>query len=189
MQNPVTAARRASAATIPPRTAPAVAQPARYASRGGAEEREADHVREPRRAAVLERPLAESRLQHLEVEDACEAPASPEGEAERELEREQREQQPPARQHREQARRGRRRPGSSAVRGHRSPRCRGTDRLDASLCEVCPRAECRCALESLGRGQIRASRPRGGVARRHGGRLCVHGVAEADAEPDPRDAE
>ena len=67
--------------------------------RGGGEEPEPDHVREPRRPAVLERPLAEPRLQHLEVEDAREAPAPPEREAERELQREERQQQPPAGQH------------------------------------------------------------------------------------------
>ncbi len=42
-------------------------------------------------------------------------------------------------------------------------------------------------IESPGRGQICTSRARRGAARVHGARLRVHGVAEADEEPDRRD--
>ena len=73
-QKPVTAASSASAATMPPSTAPSVVQPTRYATEAALEEAEPDHVREAWRAAVLERPFAEPRLQHLVVEDAGEAP-------------------------------------------------------------------------------------------------------------------
>ena len=58
--------------------------------------READHVREPRRARVLETALAEARLDELEVEEAGEAVATPEEQSDRELEREQRQQPPRA---------------------------------------------------------------------------------------------
>ena len=84
---------------MPPSTAP-TRRPARRRRRPTRrEESEPDHVREPRRPAVLERPFAEPRLEHLVVEDAREAPASAEHEPERELQCEQRQQHPPAGQH------------------------------------------------------------------------------------------
>ena len=69
-------------------------RPSQVRERRGREHCQADHVREARRARVLQRSLAEPRLQHLEVEEAGQAPAAAEREAERELEREQREQPP-----------------------------------------------------------------------------------------------
>src|SRR2546430_2822957 len=64
-------------------------------ARRRAEEDDADDVRETRRPAVLDRPFAEARLQHLEVEQARQAVAASEGEADRKLRREQTEDQPP----------------------------------------------------------------------------------------------
>ena len=72
-------------------------EPGRVGERRGREDDEADHVREAGRARVLEAPLAEPRLDQLEVRDAGEAPAAAERQPERELQREQREQPPPAR--------------------------------------------------------------------------------------------
>ena len=71
-------------------------EPGGVGERGRGEHGEADHVRDARRARVLERPLAEARLDQLEVGEARQAPAAAEREPERELEREQREQPPPA---------------------------------------------------------------------------------------------
>ena len=77
-------------------------EPERVGERGRSEDAEPHHVREARRARVLEAALAEARLEHLEVEDAGEAPPAAERQAERELEREQREEEPPARDDREE---------------------------------------------------------------------------------------
>ena len=51
-----------------------------------------------------------------------------------------------------------------------------------------PAAARRRRLQSTGRGQICASRPRRGSARGHGRRVSPHRVAEARDEPDPPDA-
>ena len=57
---------------------------------GGREHDEPDDIRRPRRARVLERALAEARLQHLEVEDAREADAAADRQSKSKLQREQR---------------------------------------------------------------------------------------------------
>ena len=64
--------------------------------------RQADHVREARRPGVLEASLAEPRLDQLEVGDAREAPAAAERQPEGELQRQEREEPPPARHDAEQ---------------------------------------------------------------------------------------
>src|SRR5581483_1271643 len=69
--------------------------------RGSAEEDDADDVREARRAGVLERALAEARLDQLEVREARQAEAAAERQANEELQREQRQQPPPARRDRD----------------------------------------------------------------------------------------
>ena len=66
---------------------PSVGEARRVGERRRREHDEADHVRGPRRARVLERPLAEARLDELEVGEARQAEAAPEREPERELER------------------------------------------------------------------------------------------------------
>ena len=81
VQNPVTAASSASAATIEPSTAPAIDRPDRVGERRRGQEDGADDVREAGRARVLERPLAEARLHELEVGEARQAAAPPEDEA------------------------------------------------------------------------------------------------------------
>ena len=78
------------------------------------------------RAAVLERPFAEPRLQHLEVEDAREAPATPERQAERELQREEREQEPPPGHHGDERHDADDGLVHSVEPARRSPACRDT---------------------------------------------------------------
>src|SRR6266542_2311241 len=68
----------------------------RVGQRGEPQQGRADEVGEPGRPRILDRPLAEARLHHLEVEDAGQAPAPAEGEAERELQGQEPEQPPPA---------------------------------------------------------------------------------------------
>src|SRR5262245_38327494 len=68
----------------------------RVGERGGGEHDEPDDVRRARRPRVLELALAQARLDGLEVGETRQAPAPAEGQAERKLEREQREQDPPA---------------------------------------------------------------------------------------------
>ena len=68
VQKPVSAASSASAATRTPSATPSVAEAGGVRDRGGGEHDEPDHVRGARRARVLERPLAEARLDQLEVE-------------------------------------------------------------------------------------------------------------------------
>src|SRR5206468_1316459 len=63
--------------------------------RGGEEDR-ADEIGEARRPRVLERPLAEARLDELEVCEAGEAEPPSEGQADDELRREDPEQPPRA---------------------------------------------------------------------------------------------
>src|SRR6266542_1316546 len=58
------------------------------------EEHHADHVREARRTAVLDRTLAEAGLDHIEVEQAGQTPAPPEAQADRELSGEKTEDRP-----------------------------------------------------------------------------------------------
>ena len=55
-----------------------------------------DEVREPGRPGVLELTLADDGLHELEVRETRQAVAAAEGEADRELRREKREQPPPA---------------------------------------------------------------------------------------------
>ena len=74
-------------------------QPGRVRDGRRAEDDDADHVREARRPGVLDRPLAEARLHELEVGEAREAVPPAEGEADRELEREDGQEGPPARDH------------------------------------------------------------------------------------------
>ena len=59
-----------------------------------AQEDRADEVREPRRPGVLERALAEARLDELEVGETLQAPAAAEREPDDQLDREQREEPP-----------------------------------------------------------------------------------------------
>ena len=59
-----------------------------------AQEDRADEVREPGRPGVLERALAEARLDELEVGETLQAPAAAEREPDDQLDREQREQPP-----------------------------------------------------------------------------------------------
>ena len=70
-------------------------EPREIGERRPREDDEADHVREPRWARVLEPSLAEPRLDQLEVRDAGEAPAAPERQPDRELQREERQEPPP----------------------------------------------------------------------------------------------
>src|SRR3990170_8566461 len=60
------------------------------------QKRGADHVREPRRPRILERPFPENRLEELEVHEARQAVPASESQPDDELEGEQREQPPPA---------------------------------------------------------------------------------------------
>ena len=73
------------------------------------------------RARVLELPFAETRLDQLEVDEARDAPAAPERQREPKLDRDQREQQPPAREHRD----GREDPDDRLVEARRA----GVDHL------------------------------------------------------------
>src|SRR2546429_1869281 len=74
-----------------------------YCVRGrrGSEEDGADEVGEPRRSRVLERTLAEARLDELEVCDAGDAEAAAEGQPDEQLSGEDHEQPPPAGRNRE----------------------------------------------------------------------------------------
>ncbi len=65
------------------------------------QKRHSDHIREPRRSGVLERPFPPDGLDELEVRETGEAVPATEGQPDDELEREQREQQPPTGQDRE----------------------------------------------------------------------------------------
>ena len=85
-------------ATSAPRAAPTAVASERIRDGRPAQERRSDHVREARRARVLQRALSETRLNQLEVRETGEAVAPPEGEADDELEREQAEQPPPSRE-------------------------------------------------------------------------------------------
>src|SRR6185503_20389776 len=67
-----------------------------------AEEDDADRVRETWRTAVLDRPFAEARLEHVEEEEARKAPASTETQSDRELQGEEPEDRPPASEERHQ---------------------------------------------------------------------------------------
>ena len=71
-------------------------EPREVGERRPREDDEADHVREPGWARVLEASLAEPGLDQLEVGDAGEAPAAAECQPERELQREERQEPPPA---------------------------------------------------------------------------------------------
>ena len=68
-----------------PSPAPSIGKPATYATEAAVEHDEPDDIRRARRARVLERSLAEARLDHLEVEDARQAVAPPEHEPDGEL--------------------------------------------------------------------------------------------------------
>ena len=68
----------------------------RVGQRRGAQHDRAHQVGEAGSPRVLQRPLADARLQQLEVRDAGEAPAAAHGQAEHQLEAEQPEQRPPA---------------------------------------------------------------------------------------------
>ena len=92
---------------------------------GQGQDDQADRVREPRRAGVLELALAEPRLDELEVGDAGQAPAPAEREPQRELEREQAEQRPPAGQDRDQR--------EGADRGLVEPRRAGVDHVQIAV--------------------------------------------------------
>ena len=83
VQKPVIAASSARAATRMPSPAPSVGQAGGVRDRRGREHDEPDDVRGARRARVLERPFAEARLDHLEVENARQAVAPPERRARR----------------------------------------------------------------------------------------------------------
>jgi hypothetical protein len=77
-------------------------RPRRVARARCGEEDETDQVGKPRRARVLERSLAEAGLEDLEVEQAGEAEAPPEGEADGELGGQHCEQPPGADRHRDE---------------------------------------------------------------------------------------
>ncbi len=100
-------------------------QAGRVRERRGAEDDEADGVREARRPRVLERALAVPRLQHLEPEQAGQAVAAPEAEPDRELEREEREQPPPAGGEREE--------GDEADDGLVRARAAGVDHVEVAV--------------------------------------------------------
>src|SRR6267142_3509916 len=69
---------------------------------GRAEERDADHVREARRAAVLDRTFTETRLDHAEVQEARQAVLAPEPQPKGKLRGEQSEDRPPAGEERDE---------------------------------------------------------------------------------------
>lgn len=98
-QKPVTAASRASAETSAPSASPSSGAPSPWASEAAVRKIVPTRFAKRGGRASSKRPLAEDRLNELEVDDAGQAEAPPEREPDRELSGKDGEQPPPARRH------------------------------------------------------------------------------------------